>query len=237
MSRTAPNPRWVGGRWAGRPRILIGVRRPLWTVPAAAALVLCAACTGHSTASAPSGASSASASPSVSSGPSTVTASPADTSPLAAAPTTTADGTCPFLTLDQALDDIGERLGRVTVSTSAGAPVGCTFYPATGALASSEHLPPADTPVIGITVTRYADETAAHNAMVESSRVDPSANQETIPGADEAIAFATTYYPPDGDQDRAFTFRKGTAVVLVLIAQTASYNALHIGTDVAPTIS
>lgn len=171
---------------------------------------------------------------------STVTASmaptPVDTAPVTTGPTATADGTCPFLTMPQALNDLGERLGRVTVTTSAGAPVGCTFYPATGALAESEHLPPATVPVIAITLSRYADTTAAHNAMVLASRGDPRAYSDAVPGVDEGISFATTFYAADADDDRAYVFRKGTTLVLVRIAQTASFNARHVGTDVAATI-
>ncbi len=94
-------------------------------------------------------------------------------------------------------------------------------------------------PVIAITLTRFADTTAAHNAMVVSSRVDPAAYSDPAPGVvDEAISFATTLYAADGNQDRAFTFRKGTTLVLVRVAQTEpAFNAKHIGTDVAAAVS
>ncbi|MHA3701260.1 hypothetical protein ACXR2U_03685 [Jatrophihabitans sp. YIM 134969] len=164
--------------------------------------------------------------------------SPPPTTAVVAGPTTTADGTCPLLPTAKALEDLGERLGRVTVSTSDGRPVGCTFYPASGPLASSEHLPPPTVPVIAITVSRFADTTAAHNAMVVSTEADPAAYSNPATGVDEGISFVTDFLPEDGGQDSAYTFRKATTVVQVQIAQTkATLTAELIGSDVAAAVS
>ena len=207
-----------------------------WTALAAPAVVLALAGCTPSTSDAAGDPAPVRSTITVTTSPSASTAvttpAPTDTAPVVAGPTTTADAACPWLTLDQALDDAGERLGRVTVSTSGGAPVGCTFYPATGPLASSENLPPANVPVIAITLSHYRDATGAHNALVLASHGDPGAYSDPTAGVDEAIAFATTFYAPDGDQDRAYAFRKGTTVVLVRLAQTSSFSAKHVAQDV-----
>lgn len=155
--------------------------------------------------------------------------------PIAAGPTTSADGTCPFIEQPTAANDVGVRTGRITVQTSGGRPVGCRFYADQDpAYSASEHLPGPDQPVLQISSSRYPSTTSAHNAMVRIAEAGSSARADSLSRQIEGISFQTRFYPPDQGRDWAYTFRVATAVVVVMTVQTdTSFDARQVAVDLA----
>jgi hypothetical protein len=148
----------------------------------------------------------------------TLTPSAPPTGAIPVGAVTQADGNCPLVDEATAASDEGVRMGRVVVLTAGGAPVGCDFF-ADPAWAVSEHLPGPNQPILAVTTTRYADATAAHNAMVSTANagVDPhAATVKTLTG----VSYQTTFDPADGAKDWAFVFSSGSTLVTVLTAQS-----------------
>jgi hypothetical protein len=131
----------------------------------------------------------------------------APSGPLPAGPTTAAA-------------DVGVRMGRVAVLSSAGKPVGCRFYADQDPqFKASEHLPGPNQPVLQIVSTRYTDPTAAHNGMVKLAEAGTNAHQDDLNSSTEAISYQVRFDPADAGQDWAYAFRKNTTVVVVTTAQ------------------
>jgi hypothetical protein len=140
--------------------------------------------------------------------------------PLPARPTTAADGACPLLATPAAAADVGVRMGRVAVLSSAGKPVGCRFYADQDPqFKASEHLPGPNQPVLQIVSTRYTDPTAAHNGMVRLAEAGTNAHQDALNSSTEGISFQVRFDPADAGQDWAYAFRKNATVVVVTTAQ------------------
>lgn len=143
------------------------------------------------------------------------------TGPVAAGPTSSAKGTCPYITTQRVAHDLGMRLGRATVQRSGGEVIGCTFYPLAhptaqcpAACFEGENLPPASQPVLKLLITRYPDATAAHNAMVRTARAGSNIQQVTI-GDSTGLAFQTDFYPRDKGKDWAVILTRGAKLVRV----------------------
>jgi hypothetical protein len=156
---------------------------------------------------------------------------PPSTAPVVAGPTTSAEGSCPFLDQQTAAGDVGMRLARTTVESSGGKPVGCNFYALQGSpLSESEHLPGPNQPAIRITSTRYPDAAAAHNAMVRAA--GQQAQQAKV-GTLTGLAFQVEFDPADKGKDWACAFTKGDTLVVVTTAVTTpSFNAVALANDI-----
>jgi hypothetical protein len=149
--------------------------------------------------------------------------------PVQTGPTTTAQAkACPLLATQRAADDVGMRLARITVLRSGGAVIGCNFYALQGSpLATSEHLPGPNQPVISIVTSRYPDATAAHNAMVLRARAGTEASQVGLPHGVTGVVFRTDLDPHDAGRDWACAFTRGAALTVVRTAVTrTSVNAV-----------
>ena len=118
---------------------------------------------------------------------------------------------CPYVDTAAAADAEGNRIGTVSVLTVRGKTMGCRFRFAYG----DNHY------TLEITSARYADPTAAYNAMVQRGR---AGGQVTgVPGlvsGVDAVLYRTTFYPPDGNRDWACTFAKGSTMVTIKTDQT-----------------
>jgi len=156
--------------------------------------------------------------------------------PLGSGPTTSAEASCPYLDTRSAASDVGVRMGRVTVQSRNGKPVGCRFYADQDpTYKASEHLPGSDQPVLQIAATRYTDATTAHNAMVTSTRAGTAAYADSLSASVEGISFQIKFDPADGGRDWAYVFRTGTAVVTVTTDQiNASFNARAVAAAIVP---
>jgi hypothetical protein len=145
---------------------------------------------------------------------------PSRSTPRAPTPTTSRDASCPFLDTDSAASAVGVRMGRTSVLSSAGRIVGCRFYADQDpSYRASEHLPGPNQPVLQIVANRYANSTSAHNAMVRLAEAGTNAYQAALSPSVEGISFQTRFDPADGNRDWAYTFRKGTTVVVVTTVQ------------------
>jgi hypothetical protein len=165
----------------------------------------------------------------------TLTHPPAVGSPVVSGPTSSADAdACPYLDEETAANDVGVRMGRITVQTSGGKVVGCRFYATTDpSFVASEHLPGPSQPVLEIDTSAYPDDTSAHNAMVATAQAGGGAYTNSI-GSLEGISFQTTFDPTDGNKDWAFIFAKGVKLVTVLTAQSdTAFNARAVAADIA----
>ena len=154
--------------------------------------------------------------------------------PIDDGPTTTADAACPLLDTPSAAEDVGVRMGRVVVLRRGGRPVGCRFYADQDpAFKTSEHLPGPNQPVLQIVSTRYGGGTAGHNAMVRLAEAGTNAHQDSLGSGVEAISFQVRFDPADGNQDWAYTFRKGVTVVVIKTAQRdTSFDARAVATAI-----
>jgi hypothetical protein len=154
----------------------------------------------------------------------TVSASAAATAPVKTGPTHSADRSrCPILSQPAAAADIGERLARISVQTSGGRVVGCRFFDSQGAYSHSENLSGPHQPAIEISTYRFANAPAARNAMVLTSRAGANADTDPISSTIVGIAFQATFDPTDGkNADWAYTFAKGTTLIVIKINQTNS---------------
>lgn len=103
---------------------------------------------------------------------------------------------------------------------SGGRTIGCRFYADQDPIfRASEHLPGPNQPVLQIVSSRYADSTAAHNAMVLLARSGHNGYQASLSAAIEGISFQTRFDPSDGNTDWAYTFHKSETVVVINTAQ------------------
>lgn len=162
------------------------------------------------------------------------TPSPAG-SPIVAGPTTSAAGRCPFLGTQTAANEVGMRLAKVTVQRSGGTSVGCEFFALQGSpLSTSEHLPGPKQPAVRIESSRFADATAAHNAMVLLGQRNRNVQRAQITGDLVGVAFQTAFYPADHGQDWACAFAKGsTLVVVTTVVTDPSFNAVAVAKSAA----
>jgi hypothetical protein len=131
---------------------------------------------------------------------------------------------CPYIASTPAQDanvnvaDIeGDHVYRTTVLTGT-QPVGCRFYFYAGPFEAIADIVPRTFP----------DARSAHNAMVLTAEAGTQAQGQPnfVPGVD-AVLFRTTFFGPDGDQDWACAFAKGTVLVVVHTQRNdTSHNAL-----------
>jgi len=157
------------------------------------------------------------------------------TPPPIARPTTTTEGACPFLDVATAAADVGVRMGRITVLSAGGKPIGCRFYADQDpSYRASEHLPGPNQPVMQIASSHYADATAAHNATVRIAQAGHNAYQASLGAGIEGISFQTRFDPADGNRDWAYAFRKGkTRVVVDTVQVDTAFNARAVASHIA----
>lgn len=137
---------------------------------------------------------------------------------------TEADGDCPYLSAQEAEDLEGNRVGRTTVLSST--PPGCRFYFAY----DLSHM------TLEITTQQFPDPIDANNAMVTTATAGKNASAVQGIG-DGAVLYQTTFYPPDGDDDWACAFIKGSLLVVVKTDQVSpSFNARRVAETVAPRV-
>jgi hypothetical protein len=167
----------------------------------------------------------------------TITLSPSNTGAIDVGPTTAANASsCPLLTMQTASESTGMRLDRIQVLRQARRVIGCRFYALQGSpLATSEHLPGPNQPVIAITSSRFATDTAAHNALARLASAGTEPAQYTIGGSTVAVAFRTTFDPTDGAKDWAVAFAKHTTLVVIKTAiSDTSADAVDVARAVFP---
>ena len=197
----------------------------MWALPAVVLAVT--ACQGGQSADAP---------PTIASTHTrTITPSPAETGPVDVRPTTAADAvTCPILMTQTAADTTGMRLARVQVLRQGGTTIGCRFYALQGSpLATSEHLPGPNQPVVEITSSTFANTIAAHNALARLADAGTDPAQYTISDGIIAVAFRTRFDPSDGAKDWAVAFNKDSTLVVI---KTAISNTSDDALGIAQTV-
>ena len=118
---------------------------------------------------------------------------------------------CPYIGTEAAQDAEGNMIGTVSVLSVHGATMGCRFR---FAFADNHYT-------LEITSARYADPTAAYNAMVQRGRAghQTAGVPGLAPGVD-GVLYQTSFYPPDGPKDWACSFAKGATMVTVKTDQT-----------------
>ena len=86
---------------------------------------------------------------------------------------------------------------------------------------------------MSISVEQFADATMAYNAMVRLGEAggNASGQPKIAPGVD-GIRYQTSFYPPDGTSDWAFSFAKGSRVVTIKTDQTTSAYAYNVGVSI-----
>jgi len=132
------------------------------------------------------------------------------------------DGDCPYISTEDAADLEGNRIGRTTVVSTN--PPGCRFYFAY----NLAHM------TLQISTQTFGDPVDAYNAMVTASEAGQNAAATEGIG-DGAVLYQTAFYPPDGNNDWACTFVKGTVLVTVNTDQVSpSTNARNIAAAIAP---
>lgn len=131
---------------------------------------------------------------------------------------------CPYIDNDAARQAEGDRVGRVTLTTTD--PVGCNFY----------WQYDESRMILQISVANYPSQSGARNAMIR----DTASSSEVIgvpglvPGVD-AVLFRTSFYPPDGPSDWACAFATASKVVTVKTQQNdVSFNAKNVAVQIAP---
>ena len=160
----------------------------------------------------------------------TIVTTTADQRPISAGPTTAATAQhCPLLDRQTAANRIGMRLERITVLRSGGAVVGCRIYALQGSpLSASEHLPPANQPVIEIRLVHYRNTIASNNAIVRAADAGANPQQAPINGT-TAVCFQTAFYRKDRGRDWACAWAKGTLFVIVrTVVVKPAYNAIQV---------
>jgi hypothetical protein len=143
---------------------------------------------------------------------SSATPRPTPTGPVVVGSVTeTVASRCPYIGTAAAADAEGNQIGTVSVLTVRGKTMGCRFRFAYG----DNHY------TLEITSARYANPTAAYNAMVQRGRAggQPTGIPGLAPGVD-AVLHRTAFYPPDAGRDWACSFAKGSTVVTVKTDQT-----------------
>ena len=148
--------------------------------------------------------------------------SSAASAPINTGPTTAATASsCPLIATQTVAGDVGMRLERVTVLRSGGKVVGCRIYALQNSpLHESEHLPPANQPVIEIRMTKYPSALAAHNAFVKVADAGSNPQQATIHGT-TGVCFQTAFYSKDAGADWACAWSVGTTSVLLRTVVTS----------------
>ena len=126
-------------------------------------------------------------------------------------------------------------MGRITVLSAGGKPIGCRFYADQDpSYRASEHLPGPNQPVMQIVSSHYADATAAHNATVRIAQAGHSAYQADLSAGIEGISFQTRFDPADGNRDWAYAFRRGkTRVVVDTVQVDTAFNARVVASHIA----
>ena len=170
---------------------------------------------------------------------------PAPTGPIGDGPTASAAGTCTLLPKQTVADDVGMRLDRVTVQRSGGKQVGCTFYalqhPTVQCDASclaGEHLPGPDQPAVRLSISRYADATAAHNAMVLLAEAGTDPQQVDVGGGRIGLAYQSAFYRKDHGTDWACVFNvDATLAVIETVTTETSFNAVAVAKHLATALS
>ena len=174
---------------------------------------------------------------------------PAPTGPIGDGPTTSAAGTCTLLPAPTVAGDVGMRLARVTVQRSGGKQVGCTFYALQHPTAqcdttclAGERLPGPHQPAVRLSITRYADATAAHNAMVRLAEAGTNPQQVDVGGGRIGLAYQTRFYGKDGGKDWACAVNvDATLAVVETVTTGTSFNAValakHLAKHLAATLS
>jgi hypothetical protein len=135
------------------------------------------------------------------------------------------EGTCPYLSTQDAADTEGNRIYRTTVLTTLH-PVGCRFY----FWCCDYHA------TMDIVPQTFATPTAAYNAMVRTGEAGSNVEgiDSLIKGV-SAVLYKTKFYGPDGATDWACTFAKGKVMVTVHTNQNdVSFNAKALAQLVAP---
>ena len=143
-------------------------------------------------------------------------------------PTTAATaGSCPLIAKQTVADDVGMRLERITVLRSGGKVVGCRIYALQNSpLHDTEHLPPANQPVIEIRLTTYKSAVAARNAFIKVAEQGTNPQQTTI-GATTGVCFQTAFYSKDAGADWACGWSVGTtSVILRTVVTSPALNAI-----------
>jgi len=118
-----------------------------------------------------------------------------------------------------AADTTGMRLARVQVLRQGGTTIGCRFYALQGSpLATSEHLPGPNQPVVEITSSTFANTIAAHNALARLADAGTDPAQYTISDGIVGVAFRIRFDPSDGAKDWAVAFNKDSTLVVIKTA-------------------
>jgi hypothetical protein len=154
---------------------------------------------------------------------------PTPTNPIDAGPTTVAEApACPWLDTTVTAHRLGMRLGRITVLRSGAHVVGCRIYALQNSpLATSEHLPPANQPVIELTSRRYASALGAHNAFVREARKGTAPQQVAI-GSTTGVCFQTDFYAKDKGTDWACAWNVGATAISLRTVTDTSYSAIQV---------
>ena len=119
----------------------------------------------------------------------------------------------------------GDHVYRTTVLTKM-KPVGCRFYFYAGPYEA----------IADITTHQYADATTAHNTLVKTVSSDKKAYQVTIPTTQLAYSFRATFFAPDGADDWACIFQKGSLLVVVRTQQPIAFNARDLAKAIAAKV-
>jgi hypothetical protein len=166
--------------------------------------------------------------------------SEAPVSPTAAVQEVAApDNACPYITNDAARQAEGDRVGRVTLTTTT--PPGCNFY----------WQYDESRMILQISVANYPSQTGAYNAMIRDTAAAPerigvqgliaqdgctaeTAQTERPEKCVDAVLYRTNFYPPDGNTDWAAAFAKGSRVITVKTQQNdVSFNARNVAEQIA----
>lgn len=135
------------------------------------------------------------------------------------------EGTCPYISNQDAADTEGNRIYRTTLVTTLH-PVGCRFY----FWCCDYHA------TMDIVPRTFATPTDAYNAMVRTGQAGSSVTgiDSLIKGV-SAVLYQTKFYGPDGATDWACTFAKGKVMVTVNTNQNdVSFNAKSLAQLIAP---
>jgi len=142
------------------------------------------------------------------------------------------EGVCPYIasTPDQnptvnVADIEGDHVYRTTVLKKM-KPVGCRFYFYAGPYEA----------IADFTTYRYSSDVTAHNVLVKTVTKDKKAFETAIKGTNLSYAFRAPFFGPDGGNDWACIFQKGTLLVLVRTQQPISFNAVQLAKAIAPKI-
>lgn len=183
--------------------------------------------------------------PSIEYSTTTITDAPpssAPVSPTESGPTTAATArSCPFLGEQSAANRVGMRIDGIKVLSSAGAAIGCRFYPlghpnahCDATCLHDEHLPPSSQPAIEITSAHYASAADAHAAVVSLGTAGTNPQQAQIVSGVTGVCYQIEFYRNDRGQDWTCAFSRGAVVVVVHTAVTDSFNAVQVAEGVAP---